>query len=318
MAREQNSKTKILALFLIILLFFAYRSYTKKLHSLKPPPQKILKNTDVKEVVNKKEKEEEKFETLEIVGALPESSKKNGYDAIEIQKRLQSFDYTSLGKNSNIKTVFLTFDDGPSTTNTPKVLDILKEYDVKATFCVIGSALNSEKAQDLLKRELNEGHAIGNHTYSHEYSYLYPHGNLNLENFKSELQKTNEALKDVLGANFSTRVVRCPGGMMSWRNMAVLKEYLSQNNMASIDWNALTGDAEGKKKNASELLEYMKKELKMYSTTTVDKAGKQIVSLPNVVVLLMHDTYGKEETVKALPNVIEYFKSEGYEFKILI
>ena len=77
--------------------------------------------------------------------------------------------------------------------------------------------------------------------------------------------------------------------------------YLEKNNIASIDWNALNADAEGRKKNAQELADYAIK----------TSQGKDIV------VLLMHDTYGKEETAKALPTIIKYFKDNGYEFKTL-
>ena len=88
---------------------------------------------------------------------------------------------------------------------------------------------------------------------------------------------------------------------MSWKGMDELDTYLEENNMASIDWNALNADAEGKKKNADELYEYAVK----------TSEGKEMV------VLLMHDTYGKEETAKALPSIIKYFKDNGYEFKTL-
>ena len=81
----------------------------------------------------------------------------------------------------------------------------------------------------------------------------------------------------------------------------ILVKYLNENNMASIDWNALNADAEGRKKNAQELADYAIK----------TSQGKDIV------VLLMHDTYGKEETAKALPTIIKYFKDNGYEIKKL-
>lgn len=88
---------------------------------------------------------------------------------------------------------------------------------------------------------------------------------------------------------------------MSWKGMSPLDEYLDANNMASIDWNALNGDAEGGKKNAQQLIDYAIK----------TSQGKEMV------VLLMHDTYGKEETAKALPTIIKYFKDNGYDFKTL-
>ena len=79
-------------------------------------------------------------------------------------------------------------------------------------------------------------------------------------------------------------------------------KYLEKNNIASIDWNALNADAEGPKKNAKQLAQYAIK----------TSEGKEMV------VLLMHDTYGKEETVKALPTIIKYFKDNGYEFRTLV
>lgn len=89
---------------------------------------------------------------------------------------------------------------------------------------------------------------------------------------------------------------------MSWKGMNKLDEYLKEKDIVSIDWNALNGDAEGKRKNAEELKNYAIKE----------SVGKEIV------VLLMHDTYGKEETAKALPGIIKYFKDNAYEFKVLV
>ena len=123
------------------------------------------------------------------------------------------------------------------------------------------------------------GNAIANHSYTHNYKYLYPGRTLNLDNFLADFNKTDELLKKILGPYFSTRVIRCPGGHMSWKGMDQLDNYLNENNMASIDWNALNADAEGRKKNAQELADYAIK----------TSQGKDIV------VLLMHDTYGKEE-----------------------
>ncbi|MGN1034161.1 MAG: polysaccharide deacetylase family protein [Oscillospiraceae bacterium] len=321
----RRSRTLLRKFILIAVLVYVV-CITGLLLQRKEPPKLQGINTTQKTMVAKVPKVQKIPKPgidIEAVGALPDSAKKNGYDAIEIWERLRSENISPLGKDEvrNIpgtKTVFLTFDDGPSTTNTPQILGILKEYDVKATFCILGSRVNSDRTKELLKREFAEGHAIANHTYSHNYDYLYPkpERNVNLENFKADLKKTDDVFKDVIGHKFSTRVVRCPGGMMTWKNMEPLKEYLKANNMASIDWNALTGDAEGKKKNAQELFEYMKKDIVL--AKSVDENGNKVEELSGLVVLLMHDTDGKEETVKALPSVIEYFKNHGFEFKILV
>ena len=199
--------------------------------------------------------------------------------------------------------VFLTFDDGSSTTVTPQILETLKENDVRATFFVTGENIErgGKKAEDLIKQSFDYGNAIANHSWSHDYHALYPNRTLDLDSFLADFKKTDDLLKKILGPYFSTRVIRCPGGHMSWKGMEPLDEYLNKNNMASIDWNALNKDAEGRKKNADELVQ----------NAINTSQGKDIV------VLLMHDTYGKEETAKALPRIIQYFKDNGYEFKTL-
>ena len=222
------------------------------------------------------------------------------YDAKIIEERLRTYNYS----NNGDKMVFLTFDDGTSTTVTPKILDILDRENVKATFFVTGKVTENggEAAKELLKREYNSGQSIGNHSYSHDYHILYPSGTLNLDNFLTEYNKNDEVLKSILGSDFSTRLWRCPGGTFSWKGMSSLKEYAANNNKVYIDWNSSAEDAVGSPKNADQL----------YDNVVKYSEGK------DVVVLLMHDTYGKEESAKALPRIIQYFKSNGYKFKTLV
>ena len=248
----------------------------------------------IEEEKRKAEEENKKY----TVGTSHEG-KKYSYDASVVAEKLKKYDYSNNGE----KIVFLTFDDGTSTTNTPKVLDILKKEGVKATFFITGQNVEygGEKARDLIKQEFNEGHAIANHSYTHDVKKLYPNRVLDIDAFKADFEKNDKMLKEVLGKYFSTRVIRCPGGYGSWKGMEPLDEYLDENKMISIDWTSLNADAEGKKKNAKELANYAIK----------TSEGKEMV------VLLMHDTYGKEETVKALPAIIKYFKDNGYEFKTL-
>lgn len=248
----------------------------------------------IEEEKRKAEEEKKKY----VVG-VSHDGKKYSYDAQKVADKINKYDYSNDGK----KIVFLTFDDGTSTTNTPKVLDILRKENVKATFFLTGQNIEygGDKAKELIKQEFNEGHAIANHSYSHDVKKLYPGRTLDMEAFKADFEKNDKLLKDVLGKYFSTRVIRCPGGYMSWKGMEPLDEYLKENNMISIDWTSLNADAEGKRKNAQELYDYAVK----------TSEGKEMV------VLLMHDTYGKEETVKALPSIIKYFKDNGYEFRTL-
>ena len=204
------------------------------------------------------------------------------------------------------KVVYLTFDDGPSTTNTPGILDVLDRYNVKATFFTLGKSIEAnEEAKDILKETVKRGHAIANHTYSHDYSYLYPNRTMNVDNILSDLEKSQNSMKSVLGQDFSTRVIRFPGGYWSWEGRTAMKEAMEQNGYYNVDWNALNKDAEGKTKNADELLQCTK--------DTVEALGPNADS----VVLLMHDTYGKEETVKALPQIIDYLQGKGFEFRTI-
>lgn len=258
--------------------------------------EKRLEEERKKAEEEKRKAEEEKKKYM--VGVSHEA-KKYSYDASIVEEKLSKYDYSNNGE----KVVFLTFDDGTSTTVTPEVLRILKEENVKATFFLTGQNIErgGEKAKDLIKQEFAEGHAIANHSYSHDYKTLYPNRTLDLEAFKADFAKTDAILKEVLGKYFSTRVIRCPGGHMSWKGMEPLDAYLKENNMVSIDWNSLNADAEGKRKNAQELVDHAIR----------SSEGKEMV------VLLMHDTYGKEETAKALPQIIKYYKDNGYEFKTL-
>lgn len=203
------------------------------------------------------------------------------------------------------KIAYLTFDDGPSTTVTPLILDILKENDIKATFFVLGSTIeSSEKSKDILKRIADEGHTIGNHTYSHDYNYLYPNRVVSPENFMADIEKNNEVISKVLGYDVEAKIIRFPGGHGSWKGTDAVDKLLEEKGYVYIDWNTLNGDAEGKKRSKDQLIERFKE-------------TRKYVSSDSDLVVLMHDTYGKEETAKALPEIIKILKSEGYEFSTL-
>ena len=200
------------------------------------------------------------------------------------------------------KVAYLTFDDGPSEKVTASILDVLKEENVKATFFVMGRAFDkSDTLKDVLKREVKEGHAIGNHTYSHNYKYLFPSRTVNADNFMLDIEKNNKLLKEVLGEDFSTRSIRVPGGHMSWTGMKPLDDILASKDYHYVDWNALSKDAEGKNKNSEELT-------------------KQVIDTVNgkeKAVILMHDSSDKEQMVIALPQIIQYLREQGYEFRTM-
>lgn len=109
--------------------------------------------------------------------------------------------------HSDYKRVFLTFDDGPSKTVTPEILRILDEYDVKATFFVLGSRV--ELYPDIVKEEYEKGHYIANHGYSHKYSYIYE----SVDNVLNEYRSTENIIRNALEKpDYYSNVFRFPGG----------------------------------------------------------------------------------------------------------
>lgn len=260
----------------------------------KVPLIKELKTLGGEEILTK--------EAVETLISDKKVTKDKSYDVEKVSEILQN-NFQSDGK----KIAFLTFDDGPSTTVTPQVLDILKSNDVKATFFLVGSNIERNgQSKSLVARILQDGHAIGNHTYTHDLKILYPGNKVDPNKYMEEVTETNNAISGVIGQDFKTRATRMPGGYMSRvyykdPNLSAFNAVLKENNMYSIDWNAYDGDAEGKRKNAEELLQEV----------------KNSVGNKEKVVLLMHDTYGKEETAKALPEIIKYLKDQGYEFRTI-
>ncbi|PYI50632.1 polysaccharide deacetylase [Paenibacillus flagellatus] len=187
-------------------------------------------------------------------------------------------------------TVYLTFDDGPS-VHTPEVLDILQEEQVPATFFVLGQA--AEARPDLVKRIVREGHAIGNHTYDHVYDTLYG----SFGEFWKQVRQTDSVLEQK--ADVRTRLLRAPGGT-STNFDASYFYYLETAGYAIFDWNVDSGDSRRRGVPASEIVQ-----------------GATNVTLRDEMIVLMHDSAGHGETVKALPDIIRFYKEKGYAFAVL-
>lgn len=197
---------------------------------------------------------------------------------------------------SEEKQIYLTFDDGPSKDITPQILDILKENDVKATFFVLGARV--DLYPETLKREFNEGHYIANHGYSHEYSRIYE----NRDTVFDEFNQCEVSIKNALGnQEYNSFLFRFPGGSRGGRYEKVkaeARQLLEEYGVAYTNWNCLTGDAAGNKTKDACIQEML------------ESKGDQ-----NSIILLMHDANDKSQTVEALPEIIQYYKNEGYTFK---
>lgn len=186
-----------------------------------------------------------------------------------------------------IRKVYLTFDDGPS-SNTGEILDILAEYDVKATFFVVGK--EEERYQPLYKRIVEEGHTLAMHSYSHKYDEIYQ----SKESFAADLSKLQEFLYDTTGV--WCRYCRFPGGSsntVSRVDMHVLIDYLEEQDMSYYDWNIVSGDASSS---------YISPEAIVRNSTANLRNFEEAV-------ILMHDASDKDSTVKALPTLIEQIQA---------
>lgn len=179
--------------------------------------------------------------------------------------------------------VYLTFDDGPS-IYTDEILDILEEYDVKATFFVVGK--EDERSQDALRRIVEEGHTLGMHSYSHKYSDLYA----SLDSFEADFEKQRAYLEEVTGT--SCQFYRFPGGSsntVSTEDMHTFIDYLDNQNIVYFDWNISSGDG------GRPLLD----------VDTLVRNSTADVEQWHTAVILMHDSGDKRTTVDALPRIIE-------------
>lgn len=192
-------------------------------------------------------------------------------------------------KSNEKKVIYLTFDDGPSIM-TNKVLDILKQNNVKATFFIIGNQIPDN--EEVIKRIYDEGHSIGLHTYTHKYNNIYR----NKDNFIKEMMTTSDMIKKITGVE--SHIIRFPGGSRRHLNDKFLQQ-LHENNFKIYDWNIQASDGINAKTSP----------YKLFKETT--KNPEHL----NSIILLMHCDYMHKNTCIALPNIINYYKTQGYEFK---
>lgn len=179
--------------------------------------------------------------------------------------------------------VYLTFDDGPS-CYTDEILDILKQYDVKATFFVIGKT--DEESLAAYQRIVDEGHTLGMHSYSHKYREIYQ----SVESYAGDLSKLQEFLYDTTGV--WSRYTRFPGGssnQVSSVDMTELIVYLKEQGIQYFDWNISSGDAVAETLSVQTIVDNV-----MWDVTKHD-----------TVIVLMHDAADKKTTVEALPIILE-------------
>lgn len=215
-------------------------------------------------------------------GATEQNLKEN-VDSFEnrLEWDIAGADAKTWDSNTGMRKVYLTFDDGPS-RNTDKILDILNEYGVKATFFVNGK----EGFEGQYQRIVAEGHTLGMHSYSHKYQEIYQ----SLDSYVADLNKMQSFLYEMTGE--TSKIVRFPGGSsnsVSRVDMHELIAYLNQHDITYFDWNVSSADAGKGYISASQITNNVMRNVMKYDSSIV----------------LMHDSADKNSTVEALPTIIE-------------
>ena len=188
------------------------------------------------------------------------------------------------------KTVYLTFDDGPSDRVTPKILDVLDEENVKATFFIIGQ--QAERRDYLIKREAESGHTVAVHSYTHNYSEIYS----SPRSLIADIDRCNDVIESITGRR--SDLYRFPGGSYGLREELIAAA--AGHGMRYVDWNASTRDAECPG-SAGQL----------FDSAVATSAGL------DRVVLLSHDSTYKTSTPEATRRLIKYYRENGYTFDVL-
>lgn len=187
----------------------------------------------------------------------------------------------------DVHRVYLTFDDGPS-EYTEEILDILDQYQVKATFFVIGK--EDEHSVEMYKEIVNRGHTLAMHSFSHKYNEIYA----SLDAFQEDFHKLQSYLEGITGVK--PVFYRFPGGssnQVSNTDMGVFINFLNEEGITYFDWNVSSGDA-----------------TQSYSSQSVIDNVMSDVDKFHTSVVLMHDTSQKHATIEALPALIEQLQAE--------
>jgi polysaccharide deacetylase family sporulation protein PdaB len=183
------------------------------------------------------------------------------------------------------KVIALTFDDGPDPENTPRILELLKQYDAKATFFLTGKKV--EKYPEIVKREQNEGHELANHTYSHTFF----NNRVSLSKLKQEVLKTDEAIFKVTGQK--CHLFRPPGGYYNEKLVNLAKE--EGYTVVMWSWHQDTKD---------------------WNSPGVNRIVKNVLGdTRNGDIVLFHDySDGQTQTADALKIILPKLKERGYRF----
>lgn len=285
------------AFFLLIIPTICCILMMLKVHKLEQRVDALVKMHEeeyLAEQEKQKNQEEEKKTSKEdtsIVHAAEVTDPENQTVMTEVEEEAKKLTPEEiLEQNTESKKVYLTFDDGPSQYSN-ELLDNLKEYNVKATFFVIGRT--DEASKKIYKRIVEEGHTLAMHSYTHRYEEIYK----SLNSFKKDVKSLSDLLYEVTGER--PKYYRFPGGSSNKvSNVPIEKciSYLNEEGITYFDWNTVNGDAAGK--------DYTAKQMTDMVMNGVHENNNSMV--------LMHDTVARDTTVKSLPSLIKKLQKEGY------
>lgn len=208
-------------------------------------------------------------------------------DTVLSDREIEDLTLTDDELYEGYRKVYLTFDDGPS-SNTDDILDVLAEYNVKATFFVIKKEGRSN--ENLYRRIVDEGHTIGMHSCTHEYSVVYA----SREAFMTDTKELRDFIYMVTGVE--SNFYRFPGGSsnrVSPVDVKLLAQDLHSEGIEYFDWNLSSQDSAGGLHTKEEIV-----------TNSISK-----ITNYDEVIILFHDTGSKVSTVEALPEIIKYIQS---------
>ena len=193
------------------------------------------------------------------------------------------------------KVVYFTFDDGPW-TGTPRLLDILDQYNIKACFFVTAQYMDTEPLINMLKQIKDRGHNVAVHSLTHNYKKIYA----SVDAFMADYDAMDDLIFKATGEH--STMLRFPGGSNAGYNKAIRPQLLQavrDRGIVYFDWNSFDGDVEGKR--GQEL---------------IDQTIKQVNENTHSI-LLMHDMPNTAFVHDALPTIIERLQADGYKFELL-
>ena len=185
------------------------------------------------------------------------------------------------------KRVYLTFDDGPSTVVTNRILDTLQRENVRATFFLVSD--RAAGREETVRRIAAEGHSIGVHSATHDYAAIYASD----EALLADADRCKAALQAITGR--APHLYRLPGG--GGTDAARRTRLMEEHGYTVVGWNAVCGDAE-----------------RGATADTLLKTSIETAAVRNSVVLLLHDGAFHDATARALPQIIAWFRGHGYAF----